>query len=991
MATFIDLYDLVFDNINRYIYDDDEIYLKIILSDLAKNSDTCAKIQNMVLLQTIIPKKKHLVNYHPGLLARALHIIYKRSSSVRNMIESYCPLPDIIPEGLLKTNFNRAIKNAMYIREVLDKNRSNPELWINFYDCAKVVALYIVSLHPSFLNNKLTRGTHESNIHYLERWLQKGQKNNAKFLKAAPVHVFDKINNQGSHTLKPSDFNIPIFSEDEHSLVSTQQKVPWNSAPLPLVVSMQQKVPWNSAPTVSNNTLAFSTNKKSIVRIPNNKFISIRLEVDLIKRNKRDIKIMHTNFKYYTETDTNPFHDDEINSVNFYWKSVLCVQWKESTIYFDFIREIQLNNTNGNLSENIKEDEYERYEKDNKVYSRDICLKLHNRGILEISLNPEENIPPYITQYSFNYSHLNRNEIILVIAALETFPFLKTHFSHFLHGGSLSTQYIKPIEKFFAKLAKGITPRKHLVKNLWKVQQLILNQRTKLISITIQNQLYIEAFKAVQSKDIVNMYDFQSRLTNVFKSVHSDDLEELLQDNNKHFQLFHQQFVTIVDEMHSIIMKASVKFLPYVKDVYSIIILNYGMNQKLVQQIYFYYNKNQNIIDESDRLMISWIQGAGPMLLKILQKYVGMDGLDEKFAKLLNVALEDNSPLHDVEFSYLIKAIPNFNELKITTKPLSVASLGQVHRAVYKKNHTEAILKFIKPNTLYLLDCEFNVNREMSIDADKYLSFMFQQIIEECSFKKEVFNMNKGKETYGTFSQRIQTIFPFDVWMTDIPIMTMSVASGTSLHSVIKSNNEKVCRNIIPTFRDLIYLWTLKALFTTPGYAHVDLHPGNIMIDVSSLTLTLIDFGNFIHVQKKIQHPIISIIYFHNKIIKNVVNGNNIFRHIDKIAVHVGKLCNIRINSSIKDPLFNYYQRDNHDSVGDMLQVVIDNLETVGDCAKGEVTEFVKGLQLLERTWNSLCRVAKVKKMSTMNVFTEKLKTNKGTYARIATKTVFLN
>lgn len=863
-----DFYNISANNINYLIYSK-SMYTYQIINGLKESFgmlDLCKNIQKSTLIKSTKHDLQHILYYHPALFARAVNIIKPNpeQNKIQEYIEQYCPLPEIIGEKMLKTNFNRAIKNGSILGKILhilkDSDRKIADI---FYKCSRIIALYIISLRPKFLEEKITRYSDESDATYYEKWYSNTPKTGT--MRASPVNVIDGLSNHNN-------------SQDISSRETTQSTI---------VKNEQIDIDILSSVTTFNDS-----NK-------------IKKHKSLSLRNKTKPKA----FK------------------------------------------------NKSLSLNVKNLKKQNYQ------------ETFNRTVRDVPIHKPKGTSYQTTSQSCTCKdHIYRTRECKHMKALNC--------------------NIPPSGESYTK--DHLVTKSNSLSYLWKIQSSELKRQLQITEVTITDGTYLKLFRKIQRtpgltkhKPTVDYY-----IDGFHDRVHKGVLG-LYQKKDIKFHSFVRTLKDTIKTINSSLMMISSNLLPYVKDAYSAIIMSYQNNKSLHHTIYYTYIKNIVISNENDRILKSWFQCAGPLLLKILQKYSGNGDLDNHLRKLLTTTLEDNLPVHKLELDYILKNVSAFRELDVNLTPLSVASLGQVHLATYKTSKQKAILKFIKPKVLYLLSCEYKTLPEsnLSTDVKNYISFMFNQTIEECNFKDEAFNIRKGHEVYGSVFKNIKTIEPYDYWIKDLPIITMSVAEGVSLNSVLKTHDETVCKKIVPVFKDLIYLWILKSLFTSPGYAHVDLHPGNIMVEISSLTLTLIDFGNFIHIPGKIQCPIIQIILVHNKIVSDVVAP--ISGKVKKMLKYIQQLCNVKTTQSTETSIIKFYESEDRQLIGSLFQTIIDSLDSVGDCAFGAVSEFAKGLQLFERCWTSLLRVAKMEYVSLLDVFSERFageNKNKNKLKQVASK-----
>ena len=502
---------------------------------------------------------------------------------------------------------------------------------------------------------------------------------------------------------------------------------------------------------------------------------------------------------------------------------------------------------------------------------------------------------------------------------------------------------------------------------------------------------------AAAYKEITELF-FAERtgLLDLYTSIPALSRQNLLYSKRQQeYTEFEEKFNELNDEITTNMKENSQDFMPSVAEAYVRIIKSYGerkrvydnygdekdVNARLCNQMlkYLIYLKYTESADKS--LLNAFVGSAGPMALKVMQKYAEVRGLKDEYKRAFKMSYENNSAMTSTEFKYIRSLLcddPASSISHISSKPLSVASLGQVHYANIKASidsstrYDHAILKMIKPSALYYILCEactssaplyhikdgkmadiVNKSRLMILasmtDVQKYIMYMMFGIIDEMNFNNEYKNIVKGSSVYADHANRLYTVEAYGTHNKVLPVLIMGIAPGTSLNTVIRSKNVALCEKIVTTMKTLIYKWVYTALLDPKGYAHVDLHSGNIFVDPSDGRVTLIDFGNFVTIPKKTQCLLLNVFLLHNTIL---VYTRLRSIYIDKLIKAINKLCDIVAPATLQPVLRAFYESPKRDQLGELFKVILKHIATFGLCATGVTTDFSKGIDLLEKSWN---------------------------------------
>jgi serine/threonine protein kinase len=211
--------------------------------------------------------------------------------------------------------------------------------------------------------------------------------------------------------------------------------------------------------------------------------------------------------------------------------------------------------------------------------------------------------------------------------------------------------------------------------------------------------------------------------------------------------------------------------------------------------------------------------------------------------------------------------------------------------------------------------------------------------------------------------------------------IVMERAQGVSLQSILASGDVARCLALKQSMLSLIQLWVFQALFITnknlPGILHADLHPGNILVHEGRLAkFTLIDFGHIGHLYYESRCKLINLVTTHTKMYetsrgflgdkkKYDKTAQKMFDYSRKVSKLLSSLCpNIVWKNDIGDVILNWYRNCalKNEVIGfsDLLQVITENVSSIGDCATNGFLDFAKGSRLLNGTWTSFLKAAKL-------------------------------
>ena len=347
--------------------------------------------------------------------------------------------------------------------------------------------------------------------------------------------------------------------------------------------------------------------------------------------------------------------------------------------------------------------------------------------------------------------------------------------------------------------------------------------------------------------------------------------------------------------------------IQHVIKLYKLIFKHYGKfpTTDLMNIIYLsmYYefiskkNSQDSGPDEEIAYLTSYVRGAGPIFLKLLQRFAMLIRLREDYSSVLRNSYEDIPKLKECEIRGILNylgdpklLIDNKKELEIFqtydfSSPMSVASVGQVHKFSFEGE--EYIFKFIKPRTVLNIISEIFMgknsifptlkNNTLNRKVKQYFQYIALNTFFEFNFLKEKENIETIRDVYEVEEYNISSVNipkkePFT--LDSIPHIWMNIVEGETINTLIKRNDEINCRKIVPIFKKLLLHWFLTGVFKD-GRFHADIHGGNVIIKNKNdkLVMTLIDFGNCSTLRENEQKAVLKTIKKHYEIVKLIRDG----------------------------------------------------------------------------------------------------------------------
>lgn len=406
-------------------------------------------------------------------------------------------------------------------------------------------------------------------------------------------------------------------------------------------------------------------------------------------------------------------------------------------------------------------------------------------------------------------------------------------------------------------------------------------------------------------------------------------------------------------------------------------------------------NVKQNLKKQVENIIKSLLSGSGPFILKILQQIntsntSKIKGID--VSELAKDIFTDTPSLTKEERLFIENNLELKGLKKIEDKTLGSASLGESHEALMEIRDGDEIqtiktvIKFLKPIYAYFFICEIyfllkvcwkNIRSytkqlllQKGIDPQQenkfvkqcrqLLLFLIKEFSKEFNFQQEYENTVRGYQIYNGKNKYIKSVVAIDYALDPFPILALQHVPGKSLNTLLNEGtlSKKELENIYKLVDDLSVFWLQNILWSsdknTGGFFHADLHPGNVMY--SDGTLYVIDFGSFGVLSKQQQCSLITSMIIsgqfyhlknkeedlpkHEKNIKTMKNFIKSIWNVCQVKNYDEKLLeDLSILILEKN-----YKKYNHIYFGEIFLDVVQYSEDVGDCVKGSVLMFGRGI-----------------------------------------------
>lgn len=187
----------------------------------------------------------------------------------------------------------------------------------------------------------------------------------------------------------------------------------------------------------------------------------------------------------------------------------------------------------------------------------------------------------------------------------------------------------------------------------------------------------------------------------------------------------------------------------------------------------------------------------------------------------------------------------------IDKEPLAAASIGQVHKAIFKKTNEQVVVKVLRPDVKSIIREDLSILVEFSSWVTsksawaeslgfKELAIGFANALhEETDFKIEARNMMQIQNTMSQSGltvhiPKVYTAYSSEKVLVMDYIDGLSASNADELIETLQLDRTLLARTLLHSF--------LKQALVS-GIFHADPHPGNIFIDCKQGFMTMLDFG----------------------------------------------------------------------------------------------------------------------------------------------------
>jgi len=263
------------------------------------------------------------------------------------------------------------------------------------------------------------------------------------------------------------------------------------------------------------------------------------------------------------------------------------------------------------------------------------------------------------------------------------------------------------------------------------------------------------------------------------------------------------------------------------------------------------------------------LEKLGPTFIKLGQFLSTFtDALPTPYQEALTRLQDQVSPFEFDEVERIVstdlgvrlsKAFTEFDE-----KPLSAASIAQVHRAVLQNGKTVAV-KVQRPKIRQMILTDMEVIRYLAELLDGHtrtreehrygrLAEDFRRtILRELDFTREARNLQRFGENLKEFPN-IQVPQPFDDY-TGQRVLTMEYIKGTHISGLrpfpdSSSDRERLAEEIFRAYLKQIII---------DGFFHADPHPGNVLVTYDG-KIAMLDVGIVGYVSEDLKDSLLKII-----------------------------------------------------------------------------------------------------------------------------------
>jgi len=199
---------------------------------------------------------------------------------------------------------------------------------------------------------------------------------------------------------------------------------------------------------------------------------------------------------------------------------------------------------------------------------------------------------------------------------------------------------------------------------------------------------------------------------------------------------------------------------------------------------------------------------------------------------------------------------------QLSEEALAAASLGQVHRAVYKGE--EVVVKALRPGVEDVIRMDLKITRRLlgalnRLFTSHHLVMLssivdeFARIIaEEMDFTKEAANVETFRKNFrGNPNLIIPEVYPE---LTTRRVLVLRFHEGTRVDRLAASPGAAV--DVAGVLENLVEIYGQQVLLD--GFFHADPHPGNILITGEG-KIVLVDFGMVLTIDEDMRQHLVRI------------------------------------------------------------------------------------------------------------------------------------
>ncbi len=268
--------------------------------------------------------------------------------------------------------------------------------------------------------------------------------------------------------------------------------------------------------------------------------------------------------------------------------------------------------------------------------------------------------------------------------------------------------------------------------------------------------------------------------------------------------------------------------------------------------------------------LVSAIAELGPSFVKLGQVFSSRsDLLPEPYVSAISTLTDQVPPVptpiieHEIERAYG-KPVRSVFE-RFETEPLAAASLGQVHRAVYRGE--EVVVKVLRPGVEELVRKDMALARpvlrwlERRVpnphlrNARTVIDEFAARVPEEMDFVHEAANAQRIREN---FKDNPRVVIPRVIPELVRPrVLVLEYVEGTRVDRLSNRPGERPQdpRGVVSAVMEL-YL----RMMLVDGFFHADPHPGNVLVTPDGKVVVL-DFGMVIPVSRELRWRLVTTIF----------------------------------------------------------------------------------------------------------------------------------